>query len=156
MPPASPIFSLREEQRAMTTLLDVLKREQQCLIAADIDNLKAVTTEKTALVQQMSMLATQRHNALGAAGFPRKEAGMEAWLASCNDPQGLVLWRRLLEQTREAKELNRINGMLINRHVGHTQGALNALRPQAIANKVLYGPTGHATNPTGGRGFMAG
>jgi flagella synthesis protein FlgN len=50
-------------------------------------------------------------------------------------------WKALLQLTREAKEINRLNGMLLNKHLSYTQGALNALRPVPQAGK-LYGPSG--------------
>jgi flagellar biosynthesis protein FlgN len=156
MPAVNPMTILREEQRLMTSLLEVLKQEQQHLVAAHIDGLTALTPEKSALVGQMATLAQQRHGALGAAGFAPQEAGMADWVAACGDSAAAPLWQTLLEQTREAKELNRINGMLINKHMGHTQGALQALRPLAAASSSFYGPSGHATTSTTSRGFFAG
>jgi flagella synthesis protein FlgN len=156
MQTVDPMQLLREEQRLMTTLLDVLKQEQQHLVAADIDGLTALTPEKSALVGQMASMARQRHDALGAAGFAPQEAGMTQWIAACGDNAAAQLWQTLLEQTREAKELNRINGMLINKHMSHTQGALQALRPRAAASSSFYGPSGHATTSTTSRGFFAG
>lgn len=156
MQTVDPMQLLREEQRLMTTLLDVLKQEQQHLVAADIDGLTALTPEKSALVGQMASLARQRHDALGAAGFAPQEAGMTQWIAACGDGAAAQMWQTLLEQTREAKELNRINGMLINKHMSHTQGALQALRPRAAASSSFYGPSGHATTSTTSRGFFAG
>lgn len=151
-----PMHLLREEQRLMTSLLEVLKQEQQHLVAANIDGLTALTPEKSALVGQLSTLAKRRHGALGAAGFVPQEAGMTEWIAARGDSAGDALWQTLLEQTRAAKELNRVNGMLINKHMSHTQGALQALRPRAAASSSFYGPSGHATTSTTSRGFFAG
>ncbi len=155
--PATPIHSLREEHKVMAALLDILKQEQQHLVAADIESLPDLTAEKSALVAQMAALANARHSALGAAGFLAQEAGMEAWIAALNDDVATHLWQTLLADTHEAKELNRINGMLINKHMSHTQGALQALRPKAAAANNLYGPSGsHATTFSKSRGFLAG
>lgn len=152
---AHPMSTLREEQQLITSLIDVLKQEQSHLIVADIPALTAVTPAKTALVQRMTLLAAQRHRALGAAGFAAGEAGMEPWLTRTGDTEARAQWQDLLAQTRAAKELNRVNGMLINRHMGHTQGALDALRPKAKANS-FYGPSGLTTSSTPSRGFLAG
>jgi flagella synthesis protein FlgN len=154
---ASPMNSLQEEHKVMAALLDILKQEQQHLVAADIEGLTGLTAEKSALVAQMASLANARHSALGAAGFLAQEAGMEAWIASLNDDIATQLWQNLLADTHEAKELNRINGTLINKHMTHTQGALQALRPKAAAAENLYGPSGgHATTFSKSRGFLAG
>ncbi|NRR30080.1 flagellar protein FlgN [Oxalobacteraceae bacterium] len=156
MQSVSPMNSLRGEQTLMTSLLEVLKQEQAHLIAADIEGLTALTVEKTVLVNQMAVLASQRHSALGAAGYPAQESGMDAWLAASGDSDAPALWHEVLALTQEAKELNRINGMLINRHMSHTQGALNALRPQTQNANHFYGPSGIATTSTPSRGFIVG
>ncbi|KQV80236.1 flagellar biosynthesis protein FlgN [Massilia sp. Root351] len=154
MSSVSPMSSLREEQRVITALLEVLKQEQQQLVAADIDGLTELTPRKSSLVNDMAVLASQRHNALGAAGYKAEEAGMEAWLAASGDPEAAPLWAQVLDLTREAKELNRLNGTLISKHLSHTQGALQALRPQAQGN--FYGPSGQPTTANPRRGFLAG
>ena len=155
MSTATPLNSLREEEHIMTTLLDVLKQEQQHLVAAEIDSLTAVTSKKSALVTQMTLLSAQRHRALGKAGYPAEEAGMDAWAAASGAEAG-SLWQALQQHAREAKELNRINGMLINKQMNHTQGALQALRPQTTAANNFYGPGGLSTSLPRSRGFLAG
>ncbi|RFP14836.1 MULTISPECIES: flagella synthesis protein FlgN [unclassified Duganella] len=158
MSTATPLNSLREEEHIMTTLLGVLKQEQQHLVAAEIDGLTAVTTKKSALVTQMTLLSAQRHRALGKAGYPAEEAGMDAWVAAsgADAAEASVLWQALQQHAREAKELNRINGMLINKQMNHTQGALQALRPQSAGANNFYGPGGLSTSLPRSRGFLAG
>lgn len=151
----NPMSSLHEEQQLITELVAVLKQEQAHLVVADVAGLTAVTPAKTSLVQRMTVLATQRHRALGAAGFIAGEAGMEPWITRSGGSDARALWLQLLEQTRAAKELNRVNGLLINRHMGYTQSALDALRPKVKANSV-YGPSGMTNNSTRSRGFLAG
>jgi flagellar biosynthesis/type III secretory pathway chaperone len=53
-------------------------------------------------------------------------------------------WNGLLALTREAKELNRVNGMLVNKQLAHTQGMLNTLRPAGHGAAGVYGPGGQA------------
>jgi len=152
---ASPKHSLKAELDKIAELLSVLKQEQQDLVAADIEHLSSLTPHKSALVNDMAALASQRHRALAAAGFEAQEAGMEAWLETAHDAAADSLWQELLEQTREAKELNRLNGLLINKHLSTTQGALQTLRPQGPGG-AIYGPSGHTTTSTNKRGFIAG
>ena len=77
---ASPLDTLHDEQQLISSLLDLMKQEQQCLIGADTDGLNAITPRKAELMNELAVLANQRHQALGAAGFAGSEAGMEAWL----------------------------------------------------------------------------
>jgi flagella synthesis protein FlgN len=158
MTTVTPLNSLREEQHIMATLLDVLRQEQQLLSTVEMEGLPAVTTRKTALVTQMTLLSAQRHRSLGKCGFPAEEAGMDAWIAASGEArdESASLWQALLEHTREAKELNRINGMLINKQMGHTQDALQALRPQGSTPNNFYGPGGITTTLPRSRGFLAG
>ena len=81
---------------------------------------------------------------------------MEAWIASCADEQISQSWQMLLEHTREAKELNRINGMLINKQMGHTQGALQALQPLSSGANNFYSASGMSSTIPRSRGFLAG
>jgi flagella synthesis protein FlgN len=153
----SPITTLRDEQQLITTLVDLMKQEQQFLVSADSDGLNTITPQKSSLVQQMAALASQRHQALGAAGFPAREAGMEDWLASCNDSAARTAWLALLERTREAKELNRVNGMLINKQMTNTQVVLNAMRtPAGGADAGVYGPAGQTTVGGPSRRYVVG
>lgn len=155
MSTVTPLNSLREEEHIMSTLLDLLREEQHLLVTAEIEGLPAITTRKTALVTQMTLLSAQRHRSLGKSGFPAEEAGMDAWIAASGAAreESASLWQSLLRHTREAKELNRVNGMLINKQMAHTQGALQALSPKG-AN--FYGPGGMSTSLPRSRGFLAG
>lgn len=151
----SPITSLREEHTAITLLLELLKQEQLQLVAADIDGLNQLTPHKAALLTQLSVLASQRHIALGACGFPSREEGMDAWLPTCDDASAAPLWTETLAMMREAKEMNRLNGMLINKHLVHTQGALNSLRPPAQSGN-FYGANGQTTSNAASRRLVIG
>jgi flagella synthesis protein FlgN len=155
MPATSPMSSLREELNLMTELLDLMRQEQHHLIGADIDSLGGVTARKSELVGQLSALATTRHAALAAAGFEAREEGMRAWLAAGGADGADALWDELLQQTRAAKEANRVNGLLINRHLAHTRGALNALRPPAQGGNT-YGPSGQTTSSPTSRRLIIG
>ena len=152
--------TLRDEQRLITSLVELMTQEQQCLVSADSDALVAITAQKSALVQQMAACASQRHQALGAAGFAAAEAGMEPWLAACRDADNAdnaadILWRELLERTRTAKELNRVNGMLINKQMTHTQVVLNAMcTPAGGVDAGVYGPSGQAATSGPSRRFV--
>ena len=151
----SPLTSLPEEEQVMTLLLDLLKQEQLHLVSADIENLIDITAQKSALVGNMAALASTRHHALGLAGFAAQETGMQAWMTENGSSVDASLWQHVLALTREAKEINRVNGMLINKQMVHTQSALNALRPNAQGSDV-YGPNGQASSTPANRRFVIG
>ena len=98
-----------------------------------------------------------RLQALGAAGFAARDTGMDAWLASSADPAASTLWQELLVLTREAKELNRVNGMLINKQMHYNQNLINAMRtPAQGADNSFYGPSGQPTAGGPSRRYVVG
>lgn len=151
----SPIDSLRQERTAINALLEIIKKEQALLIAANIDGLEELTTEKSKIVAQMTDLASNRHKALTTAGFAPNEASMQAWLDSQAVGDASAIWTELLTLTRSAKELNRLNGVLINSHMAHNQKALSALHVPTHSGN-FYGPKGQSTNRTTSRRLVIG
>ena len=157
MTTASPAAALSKEQELITAVLDVLRQEQQHLVSADTEALERITPRKAQLVQEMSVLARQRHLALGAAGFAAEESGMQAWLDASGNEAATASWRDLLAKTREAKELNRVNGLLINKRLAHNASLLNAMRnPSGAADAGVYGPGGQTTPTIGPRRHIVG
>lgn len=147
---ASPAALLANEQQLLDNLTSLLEQEQALLIAADAEALAALTPRKQHLVQGLSAAATARHQMLGAAGFAAGEDGMAPWLAAQQDPSLSAAWAALLDQTRQARDLNRLNGSLIQRQMTHNQQALAALRAAGVgAAAQTYGPSGETIN--GGR-----
>jgi flagella synthesis protein FlgN len=140
---SGPGITLAAERQLLASLTVALQEEQRLLIAADADGLQQATPGKNQLVMQLAGLAGERHRALAAAGFEAGEAGMEPWLAAQGTDAVRGEWAALLDATREAKELNRVNGMLINKHLANNQAALAALRPaEGAADAAVYGPGG--------------
>lgn len=153
----SPITTLPAEHERIQALVELMKQEQQFLVAADADGLAELTPRKVALVQELAQLSRARHGALGGAGFAASEAGMEPWLAAHGDEAARGAWSRLLVDTAAAKELNRVNGLLINRQMAHNQTVLNALRtPTAGAESTLYGAKGQTFGSGPSRRFVVG
>lgn len=153
----SPSTTLTAERQRIDALVELMKQEQQLLVSADADGLAEVTPRKVALVQELAQLSRQRHAALGGAGFPAAETGMEPWLASHGDEAARSEWSALLARTADAKELNRVNGLLINRQMAHNQTVLQALRtPAGKAESTLYDANGQTFGTGASRRFVLG
>jgi flagella synthesis protein FlgN len=154
---APPNQTLAAEHELIASLVELMKQEQQVLVAADADALAALMPPKSQLVQQLAALAAQRHAALGAAGYAASEHGMEPWLTDNGAPDARAQWEHLLELTAQAKELNRVNGMLINKHMAHNQTVLQALRtPVGGAAAEVYGPGGQTLGGGPSKRFVVG
>lgn len=155
--PTSPISTVLQEQQHLGSLIELMKQEQQLLVAADADGLAHTTPRKNALLQALADLSAQRHAALLAAGCEGSEAGMEPWLAVGGNNDARAQWEALLALAREAKELNRVNGMLINKQLAHNQGVLNALRMPAGADAGgVYGASGQAVGSGPSKRYVIG
>lgn len=140
---SSPYQTLAAEHQHLTALLALMKQEQQSLVALDADELAELTTQKNAMLSSLASLSQQRHAALAAAGCEASEAGMEPWLAVSGTSEVRDQWENMLGAAREAKELNRVNGMLINKQLAHNQSVLNALRtPTNAPAGTIYGASG--------------
>ena len=154
---ASPIHTVRDEFSLINTLIELMKQEQRLLVAADTDGLTAVTAQKSQLVAQMAALSKTRHDQLAQAGFAAEDASMAGWLERHGDKDGASLWQDLLAATRQAKELNRVNGMLISKQLNNTHTLLNAMRtPAGAADPGVYGPSGQTSNSQPSRRFVVG
>jgi flagella synthesis protein FlgN len=138
----NPASTFATERQLLDSLTGLLKEEQRLLVAADAEGVAGITPRKTQLVQQLATEAAQRHRALGAAGFVAGEAGMEPWLAAQGSSEVRAQWDALLDAAREAKELNRVNGMLINKQMAHGQQQLAELGVTDGGNAAVYGPGG--------------
>ncbi|TFW32067.1 flagella synthesis protein FlgN [Massilia horti] len=154
---ASPNVTLLTEQQLVGSLVELMQQEQDLLIKADAEGLAALMPHKSELVQQLANLAGERHKALGAAGFAASESGMEPWLAASGAPDVRAQWQQLLGLTAQAKELNRVNGMLINKQLAHTRAALGALQTPGEAPEAgVYGPGGQTIGGGPSKRFVVG
>jgi flagella synthesis protein FlgN len=151
-----PAESLQHETESASKLVDLLKQEQAGLLEADINRLSPLTEQKAAVVSRMFELASQRHHRLASLGFAADEQGMEKWLATpAGSKQGRKGWEQLLKLARSAKELNKTNGLLINRHMTRNQDAINALN-LSVGGGNFYGPDGQSMNRPGSRNLVIG
>ena len=150
-----PSAGLHNEQQIMQALQQLLLQEQATLVEASIDGLVALMQTKGALVSDLGRHARQRHAALGAHGFSADETGMRDWITSAPSKEAESIWNALLEMTKEARELNRINGMLIARHLSRNQSELNVLQGKPN-NSNFYGRDGQSTGKGVGRGLAIG
>lgn len=155
----SPSTTLRDELSLIHTLSGLMKEEQRMLVVADTDGLTAITVQKNDLVGQLAELSQQRHGLLAQAGVAADDGGMDVWLAGHGngDAEAASLWQDLLAATRAAKELNRVNGMLITKHINHNQQLINAMRtPAGGADAGVYGPSGQTATGGPSRRFVVG
>jgi flagella synthesis protein FlgN len=157
MASASTHVPLQDELKLIECLIDLMKQEQQFLVAGSTDGLATLTPLKNQLIEQLAALGAQRNQHLAQQGFVASETGMASWLKRASDPALDACWQELLARTADAKELNRVNGMLINKQLSHNQGLIQAMRqPAGAADTAFYGPQGQTTTISGKRRLVVG
>jgi len=135
------IAVLHEERAALQALLPLLREEQALLISGKVAELANLIAEKAKIVTRMGELANARHAKLADSGFEPSEGGMRAWLSSSTAPQLQQAWAETLSSIQAAREVNRVNGLLIGRHLSRCQQTINALMG-SDGGGVIYGADG--------------
>ena len=135
---------LAEEAGAIALFVELLKREQAQLSQGQTDELSALAEQKSTLAARLQRLAGLRSDWLASLGYFADRAGIETWLQQ--HPQETPVaasWAAIMTQAAEARELNRLNGELIELHLQHNARALNALRG-GEDSLDLVGPDGQS------------
>lgn len=141
---------LDTEAKTVEYFVRLLDNEQRALQNGDLEALPTLTEEKTAAVGQLARLGHARNQLLQHAGLPADQAGLKSWAG--NDAARIALIDRILALAAEARELNRLNGMLIAGRLQQTQSALDILT-RSKTGGGLYGPDGQTAHRSGYRFF---
>lgn len=145
MPTSIQSVSFEQDVQLVNHLQALLSREQAGLVVVDLDAIEALLEEKSTLLQRINLVARHRYEALAANGFEPSEAGMTAWLKQQAQPAMHKAWAGFQKALHQAREMNRLNGMLINKHFSRNQQLLNHLQGNSSAGEV-YGRNGQATS----------
>lgn len=142
--------SFEQDAQLVSQLQALLSREQTNLVEVDIDAIETLLEEKSRLLQRINLVAKSRYEALAANGFESSEVGMTAWLKQQAKPVMNESWADFQKALSQAKEMNRLNGMLINKHFNRNQQLLNHLQGNSSAGAV-YGRNGQAKSQSSSR-----
>ena len=143
--------TLETEADTVARFVEQLKLEQVALTNGDIDEIVAFTQSKSTLASELTSLANQRNSALASLGLAADRAGIEAWFERHTlDVRARNAWSRILSLASEARELNRVNGELIQIRMQHNAQALAAMQG-ASRSLHLYGPDGQTAPRLSGR-----
>ncbi len=153
------LICIQNEASAMTALVEVLTQEQHALTQAPslplMEQINLVTQQKNERINSITQLSQLRQNELVRLGFHQADINLSGWL---QDKTQIASWEQLIKLTKKAKELNRVNGLLITRHLVRNQSTLQVLyhnhHPETAP--ALYGANGQSSNQRSlMRGFAA-
>lgn len=145
------VAALDAEVSTLHQFVEALQSEQTLLQAGEIDALTPLVEIKTALANRLVEQSRLREEALATLGFPVGKAGMERLLLQSGSAQARTSWSELLRLSREARELNLLNGKLIGMLMHHNQSALTALTAASDRAMTYYGPDGQQRTGVSGR-----
>lgn len=134
-------ISFEEDARLMGEFLQLLEREQKSLITNSVSEIELIVAEKAMLLQQINEVAKKRYALLAKHHFEANENGMVAWVIEQVDAKLKKRWDTFQQLLFKAKETNRLNGMLINKHFNRNRQILQGLQNAFKSNEV-YGQNG--------------
>lgn len=142
---------LQEESASVRAFVELLQDEQHALTIGNTDKLARFAEQKGVLVTRFNSLATDRNTLLTQHGFSSDRLGVESCCAQLPAELGAdKLWAKILTHVTKARDLNRLNGELIQMRMQYTNKALDILL-QKDRSLDLYGPDGQTTAPGGRR-----
>jgi len=148
----SKLFS--QDAQLLNALVGLLSKEQASLVNMDIDDIERILDEKSALLKTITGATKARHQALGQAGFDANENGMTTWVHQSANATDRATWETFQTELAQAKELNRVNGLMINQHFKRNQNTLNQLQGKPASTGV-YGRNGQTTTSNQSRGVLS-
>ncbi len=135
-------ISFEEDARLVNKLLDLLTIEQKALVQGNVDEIEQLIDSKAAVLQEINIVAKNRYAALAERKYDANENGMLAWVVGQSNQAIKDSWDDFQAILAKAKEMNRLNGDLINRHFNRNKQMLNDLRNAVQPNNNVYGKNG--------------
>lgn len=140
--------TLDAEAKAVQQFIGLLQLEQTALSTGKTDELPALIEKKAGLAARLNALAAQRNQSLAEQGFAADLVGVESWCAKNPQEKNVPdAWQQILSLASEARELNRLNGELIQMRMQYNAKALEALQGGKDSFD-LYGPDGQSKSPS--------
>ena len=136
--------TLAAERETITRFIELLEREQASLRHGQTEELIELSTQKEALAARLEALGAERRSFLAGHGHSTDRKGTEAWCEQHpDDGEAADSWREILALAARARELQRVNGDLIELHLHYNAKALEALQG-GRRSLDLYGPDGQS------------
>lgn len=145
-------ISFEQDAQLATQLLATIRNEQSALLKADIAAIELLLDEKSNVLQRMNAVVLSRYEALAANGYEPNEIGMAAWLKAEAKPALNDAWMMMKKTLIQAKELNRLNGILISKQFNLNKQLLSHL--QGSTGGDVYGRNGQARTQTATRNAL--
>jgi flagellar biosynthesis/type III secretory pathway chaperone len=124
-------------------LFSILKKEEKSLINNDLNQLEAITAEKTQLISEYLLTRDTRWKKLSSVDVNLKEGEFEKWILSQKNESLHDIWSKLSQVLTDSQQINRTNGLIIHQLSSKNQRALAILLGQSESDG-LYGSSGQS------------
>jgi flagella synthesis protein FlgN len=142
--------ALNAERTAMLGFIALLESEQAALMENRSDALTDLSKQKTADALELNRLDEARRELLKQA-IPNQNAEAVATWLGAHSPAELPPWQDIVALTQRAKQLNQVNGELIQMKLRRNQQTLTVLS-NAVNKAGVYGRNGQPDfSPGSGR-----
>lgn len=137
---------LAEERALIEQFVELLKVEQLALSGGRVDELPAYAEKKALIIAGLNTLTEQRGTDLDSLALSKDKAGVAGWCKLHPEQEEAARhWASILSLAAEARELNRLNGELIQIRMQYNARALESLQGGKAALD-LYGPDGQSAS----------
>ncbi len=147
------LSALSDERASALSFVELLQQEQSLLMENSIDQLPNIAEKKSADAVRLNELNEVCRRLLGKSIPAPDNSTITAWF-EINCKKGLALWQEIHNLAEQARQLNQINGELIQMKQRLNQQLLTALT-RAVSQANLYGRDGQ-TNFSPGTGRSLG
>jgi flagella synthesis protein FlgN len=132
---------LEKDLTDISNLRATLKEEATALKERHTDHINHLAKNKGTLVKQIEDRARAKVKLITASGAKIEAGKVKIGIDALGDPDLSRLWNDSLIQLDECKQLNQVNGLVIERSRARNQKIMDIVRGQHSKPK-LYGNTG--------------
>ncbi|KZY74848.1 hypothetical protein A3742_18515 [Oleiphilus sp. HI0071] len=132
---------LEKDLTDISNLRATLKEEATALKERNTDHINHLAKNKGTLVKQIEDRARAKVKLITASGAKIEAGKVKIGIDALGDPDLSRLWNDSLIQLDECKQLNQVNGLVIERSRARNQKIMDIVRGQHSKPK-LYGNTG--------------
>lgn len=132
---------LRQDIVDLDSLKKLLEQEKLTLSTRNTDKINLIATNKTQTVQQLEARAKVKARLIAKSGLGIKPGHVEEKLQTLSDADLINLWQTSRDKMKECKDINYVNGSIINRSLQRTNKLMMIVRGQN-KKQNLYGQQG--------------
>ena len=127
---------IKAELEAAKAFFSLLNDENSALLAGDTERISQIVLAKSEQLKKIADTAQKRNQLLPLAEIP-------AWIST--HPECAQPWQDLKHLAEKIKELNELNGKMIDVRLRSTQQSLAMLQSLSRTATHLYGPDGQGS-----------